>query len=529
MAKTSTKTIQSWKNFHMTGTWPAKKLLETQLENRQTMPDTLDRYRDAAQEIQRLLQETLDAGEGFRALGSRWSLSNIAHHEDRMHINQKMNLKIPIGTSDLHPDTGFDPKNLFLFQCGNVIKEISEYLFDLGKSFKTTGASNGQTIAGAISTGVHGSAIDVGSVQDYVVGLNLIIGPNPEDIVYVERSSKPALNDAFAAQLNARVIRNDDLFYAALVGLGSFGFIHGVVIEVEDCFLLHRYVKSIDKNLALQLADTMDFSAFAAIIPEESAQIRPYHYKVYVNPYRDDPNYIVEAWYKKPFHPDYPDPIPVISEALYLDIIKCFNKLIRSHAKGLIPRMIKILQTVAFPDPDESVIGPLKDLCWDAINQGRAFACSVGIDHADASRALAALVKLGRQEGPVPGIFSMRFVKASSATLGFTKFPITCMLEIDGSGWDGSPKLISQEKYYKRFIETLQAEQIPFTFHWGKNTDWGFPGLLEHMYGNQAVQKWKTYRSALLGPDMAKMFSNDYLHTIGLDDYVGDFPTDLLA
>ena len=115
MAKTSTKTIQSWKNFHMTGTWPAKKLLETQLENRQTMPDTLDRYRDAAQEIQRLLQETLDAGEGFRALGSRWSLSNIAHHEDRMHINQKMNLKIPIGTSDLHSGAGFDPKNLFLF------------------------------------------------------------------------------------------------------------------------------------------------------------------------------------------------------------------------------------------------------------------------------------------------------------------------------------------------------------------------------------------------------------------------------
>lgn len=529
MATTRTRLINSWQNFHKNGPWPAKALLETQLESRQLMPNSLDRYRDAAQEIQRLLQESLDTGEGFRALGSRWSLSNIAHHEDRMHINQKMNLKIPITAPDLHPEAGYNPKNLFLFQCGNVIKEISEYLFDLGKSLKTTGASNGQTIAGAVSTGVHGSAIDVGSVQDCVVGLNLIIGPNPEDIVYVERSSQPALNDAFAAQLNARVIRNDDLFNAALVGLGSFGFIHGVVIEAEDCFLLQRYVKSVDKNLALQLADSMDFKALEAIIPEETAQIRPYHYKIYVNPYHDNGKYIVELWYKKPFRKDYPNPIPLVSEAIYLEIMSCFNKLIRRHSKSLIPIMIKLLQGSALPEPNESLVGPLKDLCWDEINQGRAFSCSVGIHHADASRALAALVELSKREGPVPGIFVMRFVKASAATLAFTKFPITCMLEIDGAGWDGSPKLISQERYYKRFIETLQAHNIPFTIHWGKNADWGFPGLLEHMYGDQAAQKWKTYRSALLDPDMAKVFSNDFLRTIGLDDYIGGLPPDLLA
>jgi hypothetical protein len=49
------------------------------------------------------------------------------------------------------------------------------------------------------------------------------------------------------------------------------------------------------------------------------------------------------------------------------------------------------------------------------------------------------------------------------------------------------------------------------------------------MYGNQAAQKWKTYRSALLGPDMAKVFSNDYLRTIGLDDYIEGLPPDLLT
>ena len=291
MANTKVKSIEKWKNFHSNGPlkdgfFPANLLLETQLEKPQILPAALDRYRDAAQEMQRLIQEALDKQEGFRAIGSKWSLSSIPHHQERMHVNQKMNLKIAIEPEDLHPASTFQNKNLFLFQCGNVIKEISEHLFKLGKSLKTTGASNGQTIAGAISTGVHGSTIDFGSVQDYVVGLNLIIGPGPEDVVYLERASQPALHDAFAAKINARVLRNDDLFNAAVVGLGSFGFIHGVVIEVEDVFLLQRYVKKLDQDTALGLADSLDFQSLNVEIPEErdlnGFGARPFHYKIFV-------------------------------------------------------------------------------------------------------------------------------------------------------------------------------------------------------------------------------------------------------
>lgn len=528
MAKTSVKKIKTWQNFHLNGPWDSQYLLETQLENKQMMPDPLARYRDAAQEIQNLLQQALDAGEGFRALGSKWSLSNIAHHKERMHINQKMNLKIPITAQHMHPDSGFVPENLLFLQCGNVIKEISEYLFKQGKSLKTTGASNGQTIAGAISTGAHGSTIDVGSIPDCVVGLSLIVGPNPNDLVYLERSSQPALNDTFAAQLHTRIIRNDELFNAALVGLGSFGFIHGVVIEAEDCYLLQRYVVEIDSKTALHIADTMDFSALATLLPAESAQIRPRHYYMYVNPYREKDPYIVEIWYKKTFHNQYPNPIPLVSESLYLGLLDCFYKIIKTQ-NWLIPTMIDILKNNIFPKPNENILAPLKDLCWDAVQQGRAFGCSVGIDHTNTSRALRALIDLVKRKGPVPGIFGLRFVKASAATLAPSKFPFTCMLEIDGSGWDGSKSQISPPHFYKLFIETLQANQIPFTLHWGKNAAWDFPGLLEHMYGTEVPQTWKTYRSALLGPDMAQVFTNDFLKTIGLADYIGDVPPDLLV
>ena len=79
--------------------------------------------------------------------------------------------------------------------------------------------------------------------------------------------------------------------------------------------------------------------------------------------------------------------------------------------------------------------GTIAEIFWDAPYQGPAFACAVGIDHTYSLQALELLAALARDEGPVPGIYAMRFIKQSKATLAFTKFPVTCMLEIDGLIW----------------------------------------------------------------------------------------------
>jgi len=125
------------------------------------------------------------------------------------------------------------------------------------------------------------------------------------------------------------------------------------------------------------------------------------------------------------------------------------------------------------------------------------------------------LVKLTRDEGPIPGIFAMSFVKKTKDTLGFTKFPITCMIEIDGVLWEETDKIMSLETYSKRMIEVLQENNIPFTLHWGKNSDWKFPGLVNYMFGDK-VETWKAQRETLLSPDMQTLFSNTFLNTVGL-------------
>jgi hypothetical protein len=523
MATTIKQSIGTWDTLHENGPFPTKNLFITSLESEGNLPSVTDRYNDAAVEVQRLLREALSLGEGFRAIGSRWSMNNIAHQKDNLHVNAKMNLKKTIAADEMEPGSSFKSDHLFFFQCGNTIKEMHNFLAAKGRSLHTSGASNGQTIAGCISTGVHGSALDTGSVQDCVVSLNLLIGPDPQDNIFLERESQPGMNERFVQSIHARLIRNDELFNAALVGLGSFGFIHGVVIETEDRFLLKRYVRKINKEIALQLATTLNFGdSVFKILGETDADghgLLPYHYKVFINPYVNDAEYVVEAMYKKPYQQGYPDPLPVIKTSIYRDLIHLFIRIAES-CQNNIPKLIKLLEKSILPPPDLEATGTLGEIFWDAGYQGPAYACSVGVNHRDSRRALDLMVKLAKEEGPIPGIYAMRFVKQSKATLAFTKFPVTCMLEIDGITWTPhNNNMISLQRFSTRMIELLKANNIPFTLHWGKNADWSFPGLVDHMYGPSATA-WKQQRSSLLNREQAALFSNDFLVSTKLDEYM---------
>ncbi len=527
MAKTFTSEIGTWDTFHNNGPFPTKFLQRTHLEAAGNLPSRLDRYLDAADEIQRLIKDAADAGQGFRAFGSRWSMSAIAHHHDRIHSNVRMNLKLTLSDTDLHPNTVFKSENLFLFQCGNIIKEISEFLFDHGKSLKSSGASNGQTIAGAISTGIHGSAVFAGAVQDYVVGINIITGPEPADIVYLERKSRPALNNAFAAKLNVKpnkIFRDDDLFNAALVGLGAFGFIHGVVVEAEDLYLLKRYTTKIKRDQIVDLLEKFDFKNLKDFFPKEKddqgESNLPYHFKIFVNPYNNEQDWMVEAMFKKPYHSDYPDPVREVEKFLYRDLIILFSKFVRRFPKS-IPKLIEKLQSQALPDPELEVEGTLKEIFWDAPHHGAVFACAVAVDIRDAVKTMQILIDLVKDK-PVPGIYAMRFTRGTEATLGFTRFNTSCIIEMDGSQWKGGRKIISPETFYTRIINSLQVANIPFTHHWGKNARWNFPGLIKSMYGEDRITAWKKNRTKLLSPEMGRLFSNNFLDTLGLSEIPGD-------
>ncbi|KAA5534797.1 FAD-linked oxidase [Taibaiella lutea] len=526
MAKTTVTPIGNWSTYHDNGPFPTKSLLITTLQKNTGM-SAIEKYNDATVEIRRLLQNCIDKKERFRAFGSAWSLCDIPHCSDQMHYNGNMNLKWTFQQSDLHAQSTLDAKNLFFFECGNTIKEVSNFMFSNGKSIKTTGASNGQTIAGAISTGIHGSAFDTGSVQDFVVGIQLIIGPGPNDVVYIESASKTGLSDKYIKTLNARVIRDDAMFNAALVSLGSFGFIHGVVIEAEDLFLLKRYTRLISRETALELASKLgnkpsdNFLTGTNIDAMENGA-KPFHYKFYVNPYNKKDKYLMEIIYKKPYREDYPNPIPQIQTFIYKDLPE-FMSILAAKFNRQIPLLMQALKSSIFPAADKDTEGRLAEIFYDTYHAGPAFGISLGIDYKQLEKGLDLFINIANTVGPVPGAMGIRFVKASKATLAFTKFPITCILEMDGITWKGNDHIVSLLEFETKLLEAFRANNIPFTLHWGKNSAWGIPGLVNNMYG-AADDEWKVQRSKLLSKQMADIFSNDFLNRTKLSEYIRLLP-----
>ncbi len=76
-----------------------------------------------------------------------------------------------------------------------------------------------------------------------------------------ERASYPVASDHLVAILGAEAIRDDDLFNAALVSFGSFGIIHGVMLESVPIFYLqkHRDWRPLTPELKSAMG-TLDFS-----------------------------------------------------------------------------------------------------------------------------------------------------------------------------------------------------------------------------------------------------------------------------
>jgi len=528
MANIKIRHITEWDNYHFNGPFPAKLLFD--MDTDRSIVSLVKRFNDCVKDIRQLLQDSLDAGETFRAYGSSWSLSDIAP-ADRMLFNARLNIKKEMADSQLHAASAAKSENLFLFQCGNTVKEISEYLFKKGKSLKTCGASNGQTIAGAISTGVHGSAIDMGAIQDSVAGIQLITGPGTDDVFYIERKSRPYLNDDFAKSINAKTVRDDGLFNAVLVSMGSFGVIHGVVMEGEDLYLLKRYVKKISRADALQIASTMDFAHARFKITEEvqtdGTVNRPYHFKLYINPYNAAEDFVTEIIYKKPYTEDYPDPIPFIKKSIFRDLPSWIADF-AARCKRIVPLILTALKGEAFPAVDDNIEGTLGEIFWDTSQSSAAFGCGFGMDITDTTRALDIFIGLMNDKGPIPGILSMRFVKGTDATLGFTKFPVTCILEVDGIPWKGNADMISLDDFLTEVIKAFTASGINFTLHWGKNAPWAYPGLVNTMYGT-AADTWRNIRSTLLTKQTAELFTNAFLNATKLAEYNANPSADMIA
>ncbi|HEV7589933.1 MAG TPA: FAD-binding protein [Longimicrobium sp.] len=490
----------SWTPKHETFTKPIRALWDVHnpLEG-----SALEQYNGATRALLKLVRDAQTQGVRLRALGGGWSFTEAPLTDGWMVNTKWLNLYFNNVSTLVHPNYGGDRAGLRFAQCGCSIQQLNTSLRAEGRSLRTVGASNGQTIAGALSTGTHGSALDVGTIPDYVVGLHLVVGPNRH--VWLERASRPVMNDDFAARLNAEPVRDDELFAAALVSFGSFGLIHGVMIETDPVFLLRMFRRHMPLDAGLRHAlDSLDFSRVQ--LPRGAE--RPYHFQVVVNPYSLANGVHVTTMYRGPFRAGYPPPPDVFGGFGPGDDAISFVGLITDKVPAVIPAVASNVLAQAYKDV-EDVQGTIGEIFSNTTTRGKANSTAIGLPLARATEVMDLALELNRTRGPFASLVAFRFVKATGATLGWQRFaPATCILELD------APLSGRTRTLYELMWKALDDRQIPHTFHWGKQHALDAAGV-RRAYG-AAANRWVAARERLLDAPARATFTNAYLQQLGL-------------
>lgn len=482
-------------------------------------------WKDGLDGIMEMIKQVKAGKERLRSYGGKWSLSDVAICNDSIHDSKPLKFFASIGEGSivgkpLFPD---DPKpynkRLFFFQSGAQIMQINNALEKRGFCLPTTGASNGQTIAGAVSTGTHGAAFTVGAMQDYVRALHIVT--DEDEHYFIQPKSNPVINKNFSNIFGAKLKNDDDLFYSALVSFGSFGVIHGLIIETVSLYMLEAYCKRVDYNDAETL-----FPALAAFDHSKTDNLKdfqaqfglpknadPYHIRVIINPYESKDNAFLEVMYKRKYSKPKLSPLPDGSGRRVGDDILSVIGGIALATGDLVPSVVSMFFGEVAEEYDKYIQTP-RNIFGDSTIQkpkdgGASTELGVPIDRAQAA---IRLVMQKAVQANFLGVIGVRFVKPSKATLAFTRFaPITCTIELPGlnSG--------STQAFYRSVFGAMDAAAIPFTLHWGQEGDYSRERL-DKMYG-ASVNAWQKQRTRLLPESLQRyMFTNDFTKRCGLNE-----------
>lgn len=464
------------------------------------------RYKATARNLQRLLGEAIAKGVRLRAYGGTWSMSRCAATDGWLIGTKSLNLLFHLRVRSVRPEYLGDRDALWLAQGGCSIAGLSQQLKPFGQSLPACGASNGQTIAGAIATGTHGSAIRFGGIQEAVRGLHLVVSPTKT--IWLVPATGTATTDGFADQLGAELVRDDQRFNAALVSFGGMGFVQGVLLQARRAFTLRSFRRRLPYDDTFKQAiGAMDFARLPVPAPAQALPVEDlFHYSVVIDPFHPEQGVFVTAMYDQPCGPGSTPPNSggvAPGDELYAKLGKLLDLL-----PGLIPGAVSTLVKGDQKDHTD-VCGALDDHFAATETRGKAAGVGVSVAAADAIRALDMMLAINAAHGPFPCILALRFVPGTRAILGFTHFSQTCIIDIDG------PYSTRTRSYFARIWQALHDSGMSYGLHWGKVIGLS-AAELRRLYGDR-VDRWRAARDQLV-PELAvrEAFRNSFLDELGL-------------
>ncbi len=170
-------------------------------------PAVVERPRDT-EEVVAALKRTVAAGQHLRVQGAGHSFTAAVPTDGCLVDLRAMNRLLEVDHRHRRATV----------QAGMSLRELNRQLWLAGLAMSNLGDIDAQTVAGAISTGTHGTGENFGGLATQVVGLEMVTAEGA--VVRCSAQERP------------------ELFAAARIALGALGVITSVTVQCETAFVL---------------------------------------------------------------------------------------------------------------------------------------------------------------------------------------------------------------------------------------------------------------------------------------------------
>ncbi len=446
-----------------------------------------------------------------RAVGSLWSFSECGAPGTSLDNDTRTLL---VDTRAFEKAVVIDAGPCWYVTSGTQLHGLNHELEAKGYSLPTSGSSDGQTIGGAIGTGVHGSAIDVGAIHQAVRAFHMA---TPAGQVLVFRHADKILGDRVSMLLDIpKIVVDSDLFDAISVSFGSFGIMIGVIIEASRRYTLRVVRVSVPLKEALAeivrqiRIDDFDLSSIdERLRPSLETSARPHHVQIIFHPRAA--RGLCVAMYPRDGAVDHE---PFTWPSTMGSGAKRFVQFVWYWLSALDPFYELFTKDGFLGQSELDVWGDRSEVFGEPkANDFPMHSFALGVALED----IEELVSLSREvHQTFPGTCEVRFAKSSPALLAINRFgPVSAILGVDGLDQPDT------WAYTKALLEATRDAGIEHTFHWGKmthlsrNNSAANRKILDSMYGTR-LQAWSAARAKFLGPDGVRVFDNVFLRRLGL-------------
>jgi len=170
-------------------------------------PQSVELPRDV-EEVSLLVKRAAANGQRVKAVGSGHSFTATAVTDGVL-----VKLDRLAGVREIDRDA-----KRVTVHAGTPLHELNRLLAGSGLAMTNLGDIDRQTIAGALSTGTHGTGENLGGLATQIRGLEIVVGDG--SVVTCSADERP------------------ELFAAARVSLGALGVVTAVTLQCEDAFTL---------------------------------------------------------------------------------------------------------------------------------------------------------------------------------------------------------------------------------------------------------------------------------------------------